>query len=130
MGLYSARAHRTIGDEPTASTTWREYVVALSAATDPGAAGCAGHAVGLGIGGLPEDRLTGLVHERAGSAVRALEDALRSVRRRARRAVGLADTLQLECEAARLRLLLIQLYMRLDEVDRAGVLARESQALL
>ena len=52
------------------------------------------------------------------------------IRHRARRAVGLAEVLHLQCEAAKLRLLLIPLYMRLGEVDKATSLAREAQATL
>jgi hypothetical protein len=133
MGLYFARTRRTWG-EPCASITWREYVAGLSAATDPTETATAvlpeelrlrpeGAPVGRpGIGPSPA--------RGRGSAVAHLEIALRLVQRRARRAVGLAEVLRLECEAAKLRLLLIPLYMRLGEVDKARALAREAQATL
>jgi tetratricopeptide (TPR) repeat protein len=157
MGLFFARTRRTPWDEPSASITWREYVAALSAATDPGDRG---HGPGrvvtsglpyLGVGPEetalavfseqvrrnPEDetahRLLGLTHLARGRirpAVRHLEIAFRLVRRHAPRAVGLTDALQLQCEAARLRLVLIRLYMRLGRVDRACSLAQEAQVML
>jgi Flp pilus assembly protein TadD len=157
MGLFFARTRRTPWDEPSASITWREYVAALSEATDPGDRG---HGPGrvvpsaqpyLGVRPeetalavlseqvrrKPEDetahRLLGLTHlarGRIGPAVRHLEIAFRLVRRRAQRAVGLTDALQLQCEAATLRLVLIRLYMRLGRVDRACSLAQEAQVML
>jgi hypothetical protein len=127
MGFYFAGVRPLIGDEPSASTTWREYVEALSGASESGAGG---HALGGSGSRLPGDRLTRPGRERAGSAARSLENALEVVRRRARKAFGLTDTLQLQCEAAALRLLLIQLYTSRGERDRAGALARETQAVL
>ena len=131
MGLYFARTRRTWG-EPCASITWREYAAALAAATDPTGTTAAGlpeelclrpERVGRPVSGAPP------AHER-GSTVAHLEIALRVIRHRARRAVGLAEVLRLQCEAAKLRLLLIPLYMRLGEVDKATSLAREAQATL
>ncbi len=85
----------------------------------------------------PEDetahRLLGLrqlARGRVGPAVKHLEIALRLVSHHARRAVGLTDALQLQCEAATLRLILIRLYMRLGNVARARALAREAQTVL
>jgi hypothetical protein len=133
MGLHFARARRTTGDEPSASITWREYVVALSAATHPGDVSHGGHGGDRrGVTGAPpvEDGTPDVTHGRDGSAIRPLEIALRLVRRRARWAVGLEDALQLQCEAARFRLMLIQLYVRLGNRDRAGALAQESQDVL
>jgi hypothetical protein len=155
MGLFFARTRQTPWDEPSASITWREYVGALSAATDPGDRG-PGRVVTsalpyLGVGPdetaiavlseqvrrKPEDEtahrllaLTHLARGRIGPAVRHLEIAFRLVQRHAQRTVGLTDALQLQCEAARLRLVLIRLYMRLGRVDRACSLAQEAQALL
>jgi hypothetical protein len=133
MGLYFARTRRTWG-EPCASITWREYVAGLSAATDPTGTATAvlpeelrlrteGAAVGRPVSAPPPAR-------GRGSAVARLQIALRLVQRRARRALGLAEILRLECEAAKLRLLLIPLYMRIGEVDKARALAREAQATL
>lgn len=132
MGLHFARTRRTIGDEPSASITWREYVEALSAATHPGDVGHGGHGGDRRVTGAPpmEDGTPDVAHGRDGSAIRPLEIALRLVRRRARRAVGLEDALQLQCEAARLRLMLIQLHARLGNLDRAGALAQETQDVL
>ena len=155
MGLFFARTRRTPWDEPSASITWREYVAALSAATDLDDRGLGpGRVVSSALPSLgpeetalavlseqvrrkPEDetahRLLGLTHlarGRIGPAVRHLEIAFRLVRRHAQRSVGLTDALQLQCEAARLRLVLIRLYMRLGRVDRACSLALEAQAML
>jgi hypothetical protein len=131
MGLYFARTRRTWG-EPSASITWREYVAGLSAATDPTEAAVLpaelrlrpeSASVGRPASGPPPAR-------GRHSAVAHLEIALRLVQRRARRAVGLAEILRLECEAAKLRLQLIPLYMRLGEADKARSLAWEAQAIL
>jgi Flp pilus assembly protein TadD len=131
-------------------------MAALSAATDPGdQAHGRGHTVTAGLpcaGGpnetavtalseqvrrRPEDetahRLLGLrqlARGRLEPAIKHLEIALRLVSHHARRAVGLTDALQLQCEAATLRLILIRLYMRLGNVARARSLAREAQTVL
>jgi hypothetical protein len=157
MGLFFARTRRTAWDEPSASITWREYVAALSAAIDPGDRGHGFSRVVtsalpyLRVGPdetaiavlselvrrKPEDEtahrllaLTHLARGRIGPAVRHLEIAFRLVRRHAQRAVGLTDTLQLQCEAAKPRLVLVRLYMRPGRVDRARSLAQESRAVL
>jgi hypothetical protein len=57
-----------------------------------------------------------------------LEIALGLARRDARGALGMTETLRLQCQAARLRLVLMGLYGRLGDVHRASVLAREIQA--
>jgi hypothetical protein len=44
--------------------------------------------------------------------------------------VGLTNALQLQCEAAMLRLVLMRLYMRLGKVDIARSLAQEAHAVL
>jgi hypothetical protein len=152
MGLYFRRTPGIRGDLG-ASTTWREYVSALSAATDPGVSprpdspapphaakapderemGCLLERVRH----RPEDetahRLLGLGHlarGQTGSAVRHLEIALALIRQDAMRPVGLTDTARLQGETATLRLVLIRLYMRLENRDRAEALARESRAML
>jgi Flp pilus assembly protein TadD len=157
MGLFFARTRRTPWDELSASITWREYVAAFSAATDPGdrrrgpSRAVASALPYLGVGPdetalavlseqvrrRPEDETahrqlgpTHLARGRIGPAVRHLEIAFCLVRRHAQRPVGLTDALQLQCEAARLRLALIRLYMRLGRVDRARSLAQEAQAVL
>ena len=158
MGLYFLRTDRaTTGGEPSASITWREYSSAFAAATGEATGGtdapaaprgpCPGSGLELdetAIGVLSErvrrrpgddtaHRQLGLTHlarGRTAPAVRHLEIAFRLVRRRAQRAVGLTDALQLQCEAARLRLTLMRLYMRLGQVDKARSLAQEAQAVL
>jgi hypothetical protein len=66
----------------------------------------------------------------AESAVRVLERALEHVRGRTGQSFGLVNALELQCEAARLRLVLMQLYTRLGQPDRARALARETVAVL
>jgi hypothetical protein len=130
MGLCFARARGTTGEEPSASITWREYVTALAAATDP-----AGGWSPVDLAGGPGHPPRGTsdprrIVEPDESAARPLEIALWLVRGRTRRAVGLVDILRLQCEAAWLRLQLIQLYTRLGHADRAEALARETHAVL
>ena len=152
MGLYFRRTPGIRGDLG-ASITWREYVSALSAATDPGAsprpdspapphAAKAPDEREMGcllewVRHRPEDetahRLLGLGHlarGRLGSAVRHLEIALGLTRREAMRPVGLRDTARVQLETATLRLVLMRLHMRLGNADRAKALARETQAVL
>jgi hypothetical protein len=132
MGLYFAPTCRT-GGEPSASITWREYVAALSAAIHPDDVRHGGHGGDRrGATGAPslEDGTPDVCHGRDASAIRRLEIALRLVRHQAQRAVGLEDALQLQCEAARLRLMLIQFHARLGNLDRAGALAQETQDVL
>ena len=133
MGLYFAPTRRTWG-EPSASITWREYVAGLSAATDPAvtATGVLPEELRLRPDGAAVDPLlSGSLPARGqASAAAHLEMALRLAQHRARRAFGLAETLRLQCEAAKLRLLLIPLYMRLGEVAKARSLALEAQAIL
>jgi hypothetical protein len=131
MGLYLARAGRSVGHEPSASITWLEYADALSAAVDQAGGSRCGDA--LEPSGLipcePEpDAPTNVGGDEA--AARALESALRHVRARARRPFGLVDALELQCEAARLRLPLIRLYARLGARRRVKALAREIHAVL
>jgi hypothetical protein len=157
MGRYLPRFSRTPKDEPSASITWCEYMAALSTACDQGNRVRAGvnpgspawTRAGSGPDGTetvllservrrrPDDetahRLLGLVHlahGQVGPAVRHLEIALRLVRGHARHAVGLADALQRQCEAAVLRLVLLRLHMRLGHNTRASALAQEIQAVL
>jgi len=157
MGLYFPRTPPPIRQELSASITWCEYMSALSAAIDPVdrrqgpihpdsparlrlANGLEQvHAASLGeqIRRRPEDetahRLLGLVYLGQGQiapAVRHLEIALSLVRGHVRRAVGLADALQRQCEAAGLRLVLLRLHMRLGNESRASSLAQEAQAVL
>jgi hypothetical protein len=131
MGLYLARAGRSVGHEPCASITWREYVDALSTAADPAGGSRAGdtleHSALIPREDPPDEPANVSVDE---STARALENALRHVRARARRPFGLADVLELQCEAARLRPLLIRLYARLGHADRVKTLAREIYAVL
>jgi hypothetical protein len=133
MGLYFAPTRRTWG-EPSASITWREYVEGLSAATDPAetATGVLPKELRLGPDGAAVDcPVSGSLPARGqASTATHLEIALRLAQRRARRAVGLSEALRLQCEAAKLRLLLIPLYVRLGEVAKARSLAREAQAIL
>jgi hypothetical protein len=123
MGLYLGRGTGAAWGDVSPSITPREYVSALAAATDLlSDRGC-----------CVEDthRLLGLGHlagGRVGLAVRHLEIALGLARRDARGALGMTETLRLQCEAASLRLVLMGLYMRLGDVHRASVLAREIQA--
>ncbi|HWC01756.1 MAG TPA: hypothetical protein VHF87_03215 [Methylomirabilota bacterium] len=157
MGFYLARGRGTAWSDLGASITWREYNSALAAATDREDPALERGRFGasvlpyLGVGPeetalavlaeqvrrRPEDevaqRLLGLTHlarGRHGAAARHLEIAFRLVRRHANRAVGLTDALRLQCEAATLRLVLVRLYTRLGNAERARSLARESQALL
>jgi hypothetical protein len=134
MGLYFARTGRSTGDEPCASITWREYVAGLSVATDPAEIPTVvlPEELRLRPGDAAADRPLGgaAMDPGSASAVAHLEIVLRLVKRRARRAIGLPEILRLECEAAKLRLLLIPLYVRLGEVDKARSLAREAQAVL
>lgn len=130
MGLYLARAGRTVGHEPNASITWLEYIEALSlaleSARDPGPAHPPVASVLFSATDAP-DEPAALGLERA---ARTLEQALGHVRERARRSFGLVSALELQCEAARLRLLLMRLYTRLGHEDRLRALARETYALL
>ena len=157
MGLYFPRTPRAIRHELSASITWCEYMSALSAATEPvdhrqehthpdsPARPCPAnglekaHTASLceQVRRRPEDetahRLLGLVYLTQGQiapAVRHLEIALRLVRGHARRAVGLTDALQRQCEAAVLRLVLLRLKMLLGNESRASSLAHEVQAIL
>jgi hypothetical protein len=155
MGLYFGRAPGTAWGEISPSITAREYLSALSAATDllgdsgrgPDSPGSDHLGTGLHASALvaladrirrrPEDedahRLLGLSHlagGQVGPAVRHLEIALCLARRDARGALGMTETLRLQCEAARLRLVLMRLYMRLGDVRAACALAREIQAVL
>src|SRR5215831_21347157 len=136
MGLYFPR---TLGirDDFGASITWREYVSALSDATDPGARPRSDSPALPPHGARapdeqemsclqdrvrrrPEDeiahRLLGLGHfarGHLGSAVRHLEAALDLTRREAMRPVGLGDTARVQLETAALRLVLMGVHMRL-----------------
>lgn len=157
MGLHFPRTPRGIRHELSASITWCEYMSALAAATDPGdrkqgrthpdsparprpANGLEqGHMASLceQVRRRPEDetahRLLGLVHLARGQmapAVSHLEIALSLVRGHARRAMGLTDALQRQCEAAGLRLVLLRLHMRLGNAGRARSLAQEVRAIL
>jgi hypothetical protein len=123
MGLYLGRGTGAACGDVSPSITAREYVRALAAATDllsdPGC--CVGDAHRqLGLGHLAGGRV--------GPAVKHLEIALGLARRDARGALGMTETLRLQCQAARLRLVLMGLYVRLGDVHRASVLAREIQA--
>jgi hypothetical protein len=124
MGLNLGRGTGAAWGDVSPSITPREYVSALAAATDllrdPGCCvEAAAHRL-LGLGHLAGGRV--------GPAVKHLEIALGLARRDARGALGMTETLRLQCEAARLRLVLMGLYMRLGDVHRASVLAREIQA--
>jgi hypothetical protein len=155
MGLYFGRAPGTTWEDISPSITAREYVSALAAATDllgepgrdsgrPGShhLGAWLHAPGIAdlserIRRRPGDedahRLLGLSHlaaDRVRPAVKHLEIALRLARRDARGALGMTEALRLHCEAARLRLVLLRLYMKVGDVRRARALAREIQAAL
>jgi hypothetical protein len=125
MGLYFGRAPGAAWGEPSPSITAREYVSALAAATDL--------LRDSGCGCEDAHRLLGLAHLAGGrvrSAVKHLEIALDLARRDARGALGMTEALRLQCEAARLRLVLIRLYVRLGDVRLARALAREIQARL
>jgi hypothetical protein len=131
MGLHLFPVGRAAWDEPCASITWREYVSALAAASsDP--AETASAILRVRPGGAATRRPPGEAPlARPGeSEVAHLEIALRLVQRQARRTIGLAEILRLSCEAAKIRLLLVPLYMRLGQVDRAKSLAREIQTVL
>ncbi|MBI3454283.1 MAG: hypothetical protein HY002_00655 [Candidatus Rokubacteria bacterium] len=63
-------------------------------------------------------------------AVKHLEIALALLRRKAAGAVGFAETLRFQCEAALLRFVLVRLHMRLGEVEAAQWLVKEAQEIL
>jgi hypothetical protein len=121
VGLYFGRAPGIAWGDVSPSITAREYVSALAAATD----------LLCDPGGPGARRLLGpshLVGGRVGPAVKHLEIALGLARRDARCALGMTEILRLRCEVARLRLVLMRLYMRLGDVHQATALAREIQA--
>jgi hypothetical protein len=130
MGLYLAGAGRTAGHEPSASITWLEYTEALSAAleaaTDSGPAGPLVASTLFPTTDEVDEPASPGLEEAAGH----LEQALGHVWERASRSVGLVNALELQCEAARLRLLLMRLYARLGRAERVRALARETYAVL
>lgn len=156
MGLYLPATGPAAGEALSASITWREYTWALAAATEwgdggrggrPGARGMPGPGPGKGGPADPVPAARGRRRPRGGAAHRRLGLALLAdgrdaaaarhlgiayhlARRAARHAVGLTDVMQLQCEAAMLRLALIRLYMRLGQADRARALSREALAVL
>jgi hypothetical protein len=132
MGLNLARANRSIGDESSASITWLEYADALAAALDSAGGSWGGGDTLKPSGPIScEDALAPLANVSVDEyAARALESTLRHVRARARRSFGLVDALELQCEAARLRLLLIRHYARLGDANRVRALAWETHAVL
>ena len=78
-------------------------------------------------------RLLGLAHLSWGNdrlAVKHLETALRLLRRKAARAMGLREILRLQCEAALLRTVLIRLHSKLGEAQVARWLVREGEEWL
>ena len=78
-------------------------------------------------------RLLGLAHLSWGNlrpATKHLEVALGLLRREAAQAGGLGRTLQLQCEAALLRMMLVRLHSRLGQVQMARWLAREDSEVL
>lgn len=159
MGFcFRPSRERGLPDDVSPTITAREYVSALSRvlATLPQesrgrcqlcslgtcylAAGSAGRAAIVFTEHVRRDpadegahRMLGLAHVSWGnlkSAVRHLEIALGLVRRKVARAVELRDVLQLQCEAALVRLVLIRLHVRLGEVKTAFWLAQEGQRLV
>jgi hypothetical protein len=130
MGLNLARSGRTVRHEPSASITWLEYTEALStaleSATDSGPAHPLLASVLVPATDAPDEPAS-LGPE---GAARVLEQALGHVQERAGRSIGLVSALELQCEAARLRLLLMRLYARLGHEDRLKALVRETHALL
>lgn len=130
MGFNLARAGRTVGHEPSASITWLEYTEALALALESTTDSRSAHPLVAPVLSPASDAPDEQASLDLPWAARALEQALEHVRERARRSVGLVNALELQCEAARLRLLLMRLYARLGHEDRLRALARETQALL
>jgi hypothetical protein len=137
MGFYFGRATETARGDVSPSITPREYVSALAAATDllrdPGPSVHGGSRRLEARLDAESHRLVGLSHlagGRVGLAARHLEIALGLVRRVMPRALGMTEALRLQCEAARLSLVLVRLYVRLGEIRQAHALAREIQAML
>ncbi len=159
MGFFFASARaRTLREDWSPAITPREYVSALSAGLETlgegGTRVSSKYRLGLrylatGLPGPaslvfselvqqdPADeharRLLGLTYLCWGHldlAVKHLEVALALLRRKAAGAVGLVETLRLQCEAARLRFALVRLHMRLGEVQAAQWLVKEAQEIL
>jgi hypothetical protein len=159
MGFFfpSTRA-RALTEDWSPAITPREYVSALSTSLETLGEGrtraCSKYRLGLrylatGLPGPaslvfselvqrdPADeharRLLGLAYLCWGQlepAVKHLEIALALLRRKAAGAVGLVETLRLQCEAARLRFVLVRLHMRLGDVQAAQWLVKEAQEIL
>lgn len=159
MGFFfGADAERTVGEHLCPTITAGEYRAAMATVLDtlhdtPRAVchrcGAGFRALAAGLPGRatlvfsshlrrhPSDahahRLLGLAHLTWGNdrlAVKHLEAALDLLRRKATRAMSLEDVLQLQCEAAVLRTLLIRLHARLGEVQATRSLVREAEEWL
>jgi hypothetical protein len=159
MGFFFASARvRALTADWSPAITPREYVSALSSGLETLVEGrtraCSQFRLGLrylatdlpGPASLvfsdlvqrdPTDeearRLLGLTYLGSGQlelAVKHLEIALALLRRKVPSAVGLVETLHLQCEAARLRVVLVRLHMRLGDVQAAQWLVKEAQEIL
>jgi tetratricopeptide (TPR) repeat protein len=85
---------------------------------------------------LPNDasahRLLGIAHlnrRKFGAAVKHFEIALGLLRREAATERGLYEALRIQCQAALLRLLLVQLHVRLGHAEAARFLVEEGRTL-